>query len=84
MPTAVTKRLTQAASGGQTSRVTESPQGSALQSRISHLLLLEGDESGHLLLEGDMQDVGTDALRLEGDVTVIGGTNTVRITGPVI
>jgi hypothetical protein len=26
-----------------------------------------------------MQDIGTDALKLEGDATVIGGTNTRRV-----
>ena len=79
MATTLTKRVTGVAVGGKTVRVSESPTGSNLTSRLHHLLLLEGDESGLLLLDGDMQS-GTDVLKLEGDVTVIGGTQTRRVT----
>lgn len=72
-----TPRVTGLASGGSTSRVSESPSGGQT-SRIHHLLLLEGDESGYLLLEGDMQS-GDDALRLEGDVTAIAESTTRRV-----
>ena len=68
-----TKRVTGLPSGGSTSRVVG-----------YHFLLLEGDESGHLLLEGDMQSGSDDALQLEGDMaTSLGGTATRRITEPV-
>ena len=80
MSTTVTKRIAGAASGGKTVRVAESPTGSNLTSRIHHLFLLEADEgSGYLLLEGDMSDLETDALKLEGDATVISGTVTKRV-----
>ena len=83
MTTTITKRVSGAASGGKTARVTEAPTGSNLTSRISFLLALEGDESGVLLLEGDMQDIGTDALKLEGDATAIGSTITKRVAEAV-
>ena len=84
MSTTITKRIAGAAAGGATSRVTGAPRGSNLVSRISFLLALEGDEAGGvLLLEGDMQDIGTDALKLEGDVTVISATVTKRVTEAV-
>jgi hypothetical protein len=58
--------------GGQTLRITG-----------THFLLLEGDESGYLLLEGDMQS-GDDALLLEGDeATIVEGTATKRVTEAV-
>jgi len=53
------KRIGAAASGGATSRVIASEL-------TTSLLLLEGDESGYLLLEGDAQS-GADKLMLEGD-----------------
>jgi hypothetical protein len=84
MPTTVTKRISGAASGGKTVRVSEAPTGAFNTSRISFLLALEGDQEGVLLLEGDMQDIGTDALKLEGDVTAIGATITKRVTEPVV
>lgn len=77
MTTTTTKRVSGTASGGQTTRVSSRPAGGAT-SRIHHLLLLEGDESGYLLLEGDMQS-GDDVLKLEGDETTIGGTTTKRL-----
>lgn len=82
MSTIVTRRISGLASGGKTSRVTENPTGTHHTSRFHHLLLLEGDmqDSGedYLLLEGDMQD-GTDVLKLEGDITAIGGTTSKRV-----
>jgi ABC-type polar amino acid transport system ATPase subunit len=77
----VTKRITAAAAGGSTKRVSGTPGGGAT-SFIHHLLLLEGDEDGYLLLEGDMQS-GNDALKLEGDAATIGSTVTKRITEAV-
>lgn len=79
MSTTITKRVSGAAAGGTTARVSEAPTGSNLTSRISFLLALEGDESGVLLLEGDMQDIGTDALKLEGDAVTVGGAITRRV-----
>lgn len=78
MSTVVTRRISGSPAGGQTARVSGNPTGTEHTSRISFLLALEGDESGVLLLEGDVQS-GTDAMRLEGDVTVIGGTATKRV-----
>jgi hypothetical protein len=82
----ITKRISGAPSGGSTKRVTESAAGTERTERVPHLLLLEGDMqvSGHdcLLLEGDMQS-GTDALKLEGDATAVGGTVTKRIAESV-
>ena len=66
-----------------TKRTSEHPTWSNLTSRISFLLALEGDESGNLVLEGDAQDIGRDALKLEGDATSIGGTITKRVAEPV-
>lgn len=85
MSTVVTRRISALASGGKTSRVAGNPTGSNVTSRFSFLLALEGDESGLLLLEGDMQDIGTDALRLEGDAgaATIGSTVTKRLAEPV-
>ena len=74
----ITPRVGGSPSGGISSRVSEAPVGGQT-SRIHHLLLLEGDEEGYLLLEGDMQS-GDDALELEGDETAIGGTQTKRVT----
>jgi hypothetical protein len=62
-----------------TARILEYPTGTNLTNRIHHLLQLEGDESGYLLLEGDAAELESDALRLEGDVVVIGGTVTKRV-----
>ena len=80
MTTTTTKRITGAASGGQTKRVAGAASGGRTN-RVAprHLLLLEGDESGYLLLEGDAQS-GTDALELEGDVPAFGGSQTKRVT----
>lgn len=82
MPTTVSKRVTATAAGGQTSRVSAAATGSTRTSRIHHLFLLEGDESGYLLLEGDMQS-GTDKLKLEGDATAITETSTKRVAEAV-
>ncbi len=62
-----------------TDRVSASPLSHPTL-RISALLLLEGDESGYLLLEGDAQS-GADRLALEGDESAfaIGGTTTKRV-----
>lgn len=49
--------------------------------RVHHYLELEGDESGYLLLEGDMQESGHDVLMLEGDAIAIGGSATKRVAG---
>jgi hypothetical protein len=85
MATTTTKRISGAASGGYTARIAASAAGYQT-SRIQHLLLLEGDmqETGsdHLLLEGDMQS-GDDVLKLEGDVAAVGGTSTRRIVATV-
>jgi hypothetical protein len=61
--------------------VSASPVWTFHQQRISFLLALEGDAAGGvLLLEGDaVGDILTDALRLEGDAAVIGGSVTKRI-----
>jgi hypothetical protein len=83
VPTTLTKRITGTASGGKTARVSEAPAGSQLTSRIHHLLLLEGDESGYLLLEGDMSTLEGDALKLEGDATAMTENTTRRITEAV-
>ena len=87
MSTTVTRRISGNASGGQTARVSGDPTWTFHTSRIHHLLILEGDAQADtddcLLLEGDAQS-GTDALRLEGDVTVIGGTTTRRVTEAVV
>lgn len=40
--------------------------------------MLEGDQDGFLLLEGDVQS-GTDRLSLEGDMSFPGGTITGRV-----
>lgn len=72
MATTTTKRVTGAASGGVTTRL------------APNLLLLEGDESGYLLLEGDMQS-GEDRLKLEGDEAfAINSTVTKRVAEPVV
>ena len=61
MATTTTKRITAVASGGQTKRVTETPQPSELA--------LEGDAGhGNLLLEGDMANGQDFNLLLEGDM----------------
>lgn len=73
-----TKRVSSAPSGGQTSRVTGAASGTFSTVRVGHLLEFEGDESGFLLLEGDMQDIG-DALQLEGDAAAISSTLTKRV-----
>ena len=87
MSTTVTRRVSATASGGKTSRVTEAPVWTLVTSRISFLLALEGDESGVLLLDGDVQNesnnVDTDALKLDGDVRAIGGTATKRVAEAV-
>lgn len=44
-----------------------------------NLLLLEGSESGFLLLSGDAQS-GADRFALEGEAANIGGTQTKRVT----
>lgn len=62
-----TKRVTGSPSGGNTKRVS-----------FGTLLLLEGDQDGFLLLEGDVQS-GTDRLSLEGDMSFPGGTITGRV-----
>lgn len=79
MATTVTKRISGAASGGQTVRVAARPAG-GLTSRIApNFLALEGDESGYLQLEGDMQ-TGDDVMKLEGDeALLIEGTVTKRV-----
>jgi hypothetical protein len=61
----LSRRVKQAAAGGQTSRV-----------EFDHYLMLEGDESGHLLIEGD---TGL-ALGLEGDAAVEATNITRRIS----
>ena len=66
-----------------TKRVTAAPRGTQVTSRFHSLLLLEGDESGYLLLEGDMADLDTDVLKLEGDEPAVGGTVTKRLTETV-
>jgi hypothetical protein len=83
MSTTTTKRVSGTASGGKTARVSDNPTGTVVTSTIHHLLLLEGDESGYLLLEGDMQDLEGDALKLEGDAATIISTATKRITEAV-
>lgn len=80
----VTSRVTEAPAADNSKRVTESPLGTNITSSIHHLLLLEGDESGYLLLEGDASDLETDALELEGDATAIGSTITKRVTETVV
>jgi hypothetical protein len=72
-----TKRIAAAAAGGKTSRLSESASGGAT-SRIHYLLLLEGDESGYLLLEGDMQE-GDDVLALSGDARDLTVSSTKRV-----
>lgn len=78
MSTTVTKRISSAASGGKTARVSEYPRGTVFTNPMHNLFLLEGDESGYLLLEGDMQDVESDALKLEGDFAALAGTTTTK------
>jgi hypothetical protein len=63
----LSRRVRQIAAGGQTVRVPA----------FVHSLLLEGDESGYLLLEGDE---GSDTLLLEGDEAQPAGNYTKRIT----
>lgn len=63
----LSRRVRGTASGGETRRV----------SGFVHSLLLEGDESGHLLLDGD---AGSDTLLLEGDEAQSAGNYTRRIT----
>ena len=81
-PTAVaTQRLTGVPDVDTTSRVAEAPTGSVRTQRTGFLIALEGDESGILLLEGDMQETGTDGIKLEGDAgsASIGSTVTRRV-----
>jgi hypothetical protein len=80
----VTARVGEAAVADNTSRVSEAPLGTNITSSIHHLLLLEGDESGYLLLEGDAVDLETDALELEGDATAITANHTKRVTEAVV
>jgi hypothetical protein len=84
MATTVTKRVGSGAISSNVARVGESATGTVHSRRIDlyQFLILEGDESGLLLLDGDQQDLESDALRLEGDEAVsdtIGGTITARI-----
>lgn len=83
MATTTTKRVAPGAAGSISRRVSAHPLGTSQTSRLSFLLALEGDVAGGvLLLEGDVQ-TGTDGLRLEGDVAVVGGTATKRIAEAV-
>lgn len=86
MTTTRTSRISGAITAANTQRVSEAAPWTFQTSRISHLLLLEGDmqDSGSdvLLLEGDMQS-GTDALKLEGDITAITETTTKRVAEAV-
>jgi hypothetical protein len=83
MTTTITPRVPSGTASSNTQRVTGTPVSSPTL-RISALLLLEGDESGNLLLEGDAQS-GGDRLELEGDESAfaIGGTITKRVAGDV-
>lgn len=74
-----TKRVSDDIAQSATSRIAGSVSGSTL-SRIHNLLLLEGDQSGYILLEGDQQISGNDRLKLEGDATSIQGSVTKRVT----
>ena len=65
---------------GSTARVGASPIG-GLKSRVGRFLVLEGDESGYLLLEGDAQESGFDRIKLEGDILAITANHTKRVTG---
>jgi hypothetical protein len=62
--TTTTKRVSGAASGGQTARVQGTPAGGQTK-RIAETTGISG--ISFLLLEGDMQTGGADALLLEGD-----------------
>lgn len=73
-----TVRVSAAATASNTNRVSAAPTAMTTL-RIHHLLLLEGDESGYLLLEGDAQ-TGTDKLELEGDEASI----TINVTQRVV
>ena len=75
------RRITGAASGGQTARVSGAASGGDTERfEFKHYFVLEGDEDGKLLLEGDMQS-GTDALLLEGDEAVdLTNSHTRRVT----
>lgn len=84
MATTVTKRVTSASSGGQTARVSGTAAGGATTRIPPNLLALEGDESGYVLLEGDMQS-GDDLLKLEGDeATSITANLTQRVSEAVV
>lgn len=73
-----TARISATATASNTNRVSAAPTAMTTL-RIHHLLLLEGDESGYLLLEGDAQ-TGTDKLELEGDEASI----TINVTQRVV
>lgn len=60
-----------------TGRVGTSPSGGITQYITPNFLALEGDESGLLLLEGDMQS-GDDALKLEGDESMAAGSSILK------
>jgi hypothetical protein len=64
-----------------TRRVAANPARTVPTARVGFLLVLEGDESGSIILEGDAQDddYAQNALRLEGDMATIGGTATKRV-----
>lgn len=73
-----TSRVTGAASGGQTSRVSGAASGGKTERvEFRQYLLLEG--GGKILLEGDAQMTGTDAILLEGDAARDYGQHTVRV-----
>jgi hypothetical protein len=69
---------TPAAVGASASPAVDVTPRVAFAALTTNLLLLEGDESGYLLLEGDAQS-GADQLMLEGDETEA-SRNTRRVT----
>lgn len=70
-----TRRVSGAISATATTRVTSAPSGGKTERvEFDHYLLLEGDESGHLLLEGS-----SDALGIEGDEARAAGIYTRRV-----
>jgi hypothetical protein len=73
-----TQRVDGIVSAGETVRVSDAPDAQPI-SRVAvlHYLLLEGDESGRLSFEGDVQ---SGSLLIARDMAIGPGENTRRIT----
>lgn len=80
MATTVSKRVSGAASGGQTARVSGAAAGGATSQVPPPFLLLSGDQQSNgdrLLLAGDVQ-TGDDLLKLGGDQGLIIAANATK------